>query len=383
MLNSPEATILVNLPHSDRLAYRRLLRGILDEVQRHPIARALVVPCVSDQIRQEILDGRFVAMITEGGYPDGPPGLLGALPMVGIRHPDDLGHLHRVLQDPADIACRVLTHFGDEGVDAFGVFHSMEPDQTEGRTRSQAFLALLQEEGLPGYAFPDGPRSAQKWTMDGQLADLTEWLGELPHPCGIFCGNDDHAYRVLLAARQAGLQVPRDIAVVGYGNDDLFCDSMHPTLSSIAPGWEEVGRECVRHLAAAIRGRPGTELVTWLAGARVVKRGSTDRRFHDFPIVQQAVQLFEADMAAIGSARELANLLHVSHTTLNRQFRAATGASTWAYFRGHRLEHALHLLQTTERTLSDICAEIGIATIAQLSTDIRELTGQSPREIRK
>lgn len=90
----------------------------------------------------------------------------------------------------------------------------------------------------------------------------------------------------------------------------------------------------------------------------------------------------EKDLAAIHSAQDLADALRISHTTLNKQFRAATGQSTWAYIKQHRLDHALRLIHETDLTLSDICSEIGIATIAQLSTDIRKMTGKSPRDLR-
>lgn len=95
-----------------------------------------------------------------------------------------------------------------------------------------------------------------------------------------------------------------------------------------------------------------------------------------------AVLLLEHDLPSVGSARELADQLHTSHTTLNLQFRAATGQSTWCFVKKRRMEKALELLRNTDLVLAEICAETGISTLSQLSTYIRKATGKSPREIR-
>ncbi|MCC5848839.1 MAG: helix-turn-helix domain-containing protein [Verrucomicrobia bacterium] len=159
---------------------------------------------------------------------------------------------------------------------------------------------------------------------------------------------------------------------------------MHPyiSLSSIEPKSEVVGRECLRVLLDEIEGRPRQQRITWVPCGPVIRRESTDRRFADFPFVSRAVKRFEQDMAEIGSARQLADTLGISHNTLNTMFREATGSSTWAYFRKRRLDHAKHLLETTNLGLADICAETGINTVSQLSRDIKSTFGQTPREIR-
>jgi LacI family transcriptional regulator len=381
LMPSPLSFIL-NLPGSGLLAYRRLLRGVLEELDRVPGARSVMIPFFSERIAEQIREGRFQALITEGGFPDGPPGLLGMLPMVGLRHPDPEGRLPRVVEDPAATARRAMTHFREEGLEQYGVFHNMNPRKPEGRRRSAAFLHLAVQEGLFVSAFPNGPRTEEKWSLDGQLADLADWLKDLPRPCGILCGDDEHAYRVMQAAEEAGLRIPADLAVLGHGNDDLLCDHVHPALSSIDPHFDVIGRESVRRLLEEIQGQPRKERITFLDCARVVRRESTDRRFHDYPIVQRAVLRIEQDLAAIPSAQTLADSLHVSHTTLSKQFRAATGQSTWNYIKQRRLDRALHLIRETDLTLSEICADIGLSTIAQLSTDIRKMTGKSPREWR-
>ena len=375
-------TILVNLPDPDQLHYRILVKGILAEVERRGSVSVFVTPYLSPNHIKKIHKGEIHGLITHGGYPDGPPGLLGCVPMVGICHPLALGKLNRVLQDPEATARRALNHFRAEGIEEFGVFHSMDPQDPEGCIRAEAFAKLLALQGLDCHAFPNGPRTAVKWSMPDQLEDLGDWLETLPKLCGIFCGDDPHGQRVLEAAQARGLEVPGEIAVLGFGNDELYCEISRPKLSSVDPNLDTIGGECVARLMEELDGTPRGEQVTWLDCARVVRRDSTDRRYHDYPLVWRAVLLLEHDMPSVGSARELADQLHTSHTTLNQQFRAATGQSTWSFVKARRLEKAQELLRNTDLALAEICAETGIGTLSQLSTDIRKTTGKSPREIR-
>ncbi|MDF3130050.1 substrate-binding domain-containing protein [Kiritimatiellaeota bacterium B1221] len=375
--------ILINLPESGLLGYRELIKGILEELKCSPEYGVVMFHHIGDQILKRIEAGEFAGLITEGGFPDGPRGLLGRIPMVGIRHPHPLGRLPRVLENPRTVAGHALRHFQNEHIHSFATFHSLASRHAEGRLRSEAFLNRVREAGLPGVAFPDGPRCADSWSWEGQQADLCDWLHTLPTPCGILCGDDEHAHRILLAAEQIGMQVPGDLAVLGYGDDPFKCRISEPALSSIEPGYGRIGVECVRRLLEEIRGEPRPEQITWMDCNRVIRRASTDRRFSGYPHVKQAVQCLENDLPAVTSARQLAESLRISHTALNQQFRAATGKSTWAYVKSRRMEKAIELLKTTSLTLAEICGETGISGISQLSTDIRNHTGKSPREFRR
>jgi LacI family transcriptional regulator len=380
---SKALSIFINLPEADKRQNRHIVRGLLMEAEGKAYLKInLSSFFLLEHLRSEMEKG-VDGILTDGGYPDGPPGLLGQVPMVGVRHPFDTGKLPRVLVDPRSVAEAALRHFQEHGVKYFGVFHNMSPASPEGLIRSEAFCELLQQKGISPQVFPNGPRCTVKWEFLNQIHDLADWLRDLPKPCGILVGDDEHAQRLLLAAVEAEVAVPHEVAVLSYGNDALFCDAMHPSLSSIDPRGEDVGAESLRRLLEEIEGHPRRERITWLSCGPVIRRESTDRRFSDFPYVQRALRIFEKDMAEIGTSRQLAETLGVSHNTLNTMFREATGSSTWAYFRKRRLDHAKHLLETTDLGLADICAETGISTVSQLSKDIKNTYGKTPKQFRK
>ncbi len=53
---------------------------------------------------------------------------------------------------------------------------------------------------------------------------MAAWLRSLPKPCGIFTGTDGWANTVARYAREVGLRIPEDIALVGADNDVLGCE---------------------------------------------------------------------------------------------------------------------------------------------------------------
>ncbi len=66
----------------------------------------------------------------------------------------------------------------------------------------------------------------------------------------VFAGDDDLAVSVISALQNAGLNVPRDVAVVGF-DDQRFASLLVPALTTIHAPTEEVG-ECAGKAAFKI-----------------------------------------------------------------------------------------------------------------------------------
>jgi LacI family transcriptional regulator len=62
-----------------------------------------------------------------------------------------------------------------------------------------------------------------------------------PRPTAVFCASDHYAKMVYQAAAEVGLEVPRDVSVVGYSDDD-FARDMIPPLTTIRQPAYEIGR---------------------------------------------------------------------------------------------------------------------------------------------
>jgi DNA-binding LacI/PurR family transcriptional regulator len=98
-------------------------------------------------------------------------------------------------------------------------------------------------------------------TGGGERALPTLMALENP-PTAAFCYNDMTAIGLLRTARQAGIQVPEDLAVVGF--DDIpFASYVCPSLSTIAQPKPKMGAQAVRMvLALRDNGRPEGKLTS-------------------------------------------------------------------------------------------------------------------------
>jgi len=68
----------------------------------------------------------------------------------------------------------------------------------------------------------------------------------------IFTGDDDNAVGVIQALREAGRDIPADVAVVGF-DDSLFARILTPPLTTVRAPIEQVGQAAVRQLLRLIR----------------------------------------------------------------------------------------------------------------------------------
>lgn len=89
------------------------------------------------------------------------------------------------------------------------------------------------------------PRSG--YLLAGQL------LRAKARPTAIFSTNDQMAFGVIKAAKEAGLQVPRDLAVVGFDNIPL-ASYIDPPLTTVGIPMSELGSAAMRMLVALISG---------------------------------------------------------------------------------------------------------------------------------
>ncbi|KAB2382752.1 helix-turn-helix transcriptional regulator [Actinomadura montaniterrae] len=79
----------------------------------------------------------------------------------------------------------------------------------------------------------------------------------------------------------------------------------------------------------------------------------------------------------------LARIAHVSPAHFTRAFRAAFGETPHRYLQRRRVERAMFLLRETDRSVTDICFEVGFASPGTFSRTFRAIVGRSPREYRR
>ena len=86
-----------------------------------------------------------------------------------------------------------------------------------------------------------------------QISLLASHLCQPDRPTAIFAMNDLAAYQALRAAKQAGLRVPDDLAVVGFDNF-YFCAHLDVPLTSVAQDPVAIGSRACELLIDQIEG---------------------------------------------------------------------------------------------------------------------------------
>lgn len=118
-------------------------------------------------------------------------------------------------------------------------------DARSSRERLRAYREFMQSHGLPA--------QVQQGRYDWQSGhDCAAALLAGPNrPTALFCANDMMALGALHAAHTAGLQVPRELAVMGH--DDIFMSAYSvPPLTTVSQVKYEYGRQGARLLLGAL-----------------------------------------------------------------------------------------------------------------------------------
>ncbi len=78
----------------------------------------------------------------------------------------------------------------------------------------------------------------------------------------------------------------------------------------------------------------------------------------------------------------LAEVAHVSPAHFARQFRAVFGETPHRYLQRRRIERAMELLRDTERPVTEVCLDVGFASLGTFSRTFSAVVGESPSAYR-
>jgi LacI family transcriptional regulator len=123
------------------------------------------------------------------------------------------------------------------------------PNQSASDERWRGFVAGLQESGD---SVPPPQVEQGFFSYRSGLDAARKLLGSGRPPSAIFASNDDMAAAVVAEAHRRGLDVPRDLTVVGF-DDTLIASTIWPELTTIQQPIAEMAVAAVAMLARAIR----------------------------------------------------------------------------------------------------------------------------------
>src|SRR3989449_7051895 len=81
--------------------------------------------------------------------------------------------------------------------------------------------------------------------------------------------------------------------------------------------------------------------------------------------------------------RAVAAVAHISEAHFIRSFRAVFGETPHRYLQRRRVERSMFLLRETDRSVTDICLDVGFSSLGTFSRTFRDIVGESPTDYRK
>ena len=82
------------------------------------------------------------------------------------------------------------------------------------------------------------------------------------------------------------------------------------------------------------------------------------------------------DVAAVAA------IAHTSEAHFSRTFKATFGESPHRYLQRRRVERAMFLLRSTDRSVTAICLDVGFGSLGTFSRTFRDIVGESPSTYR-
>jgi AraC-like DNA-binding protein len=81
--------------------------------------------------------------------------------------------------------------------------------------------------------------------------------------------------------------------------------------------------------------------------------------------------------------RTVAAVAYVSPAHFIRSFRAVFGETPHRYLQRRRVERSMFLLRETDRSVTDICFDVGFTSLGTFSRTFHEIVGETPSGYRK
>lgn len=247
--------------------------------------------------------------------------------------------------------------------------------------RRDTFLNAAERAGLDAPSIHD-LRSTTR-DVEHEIARLNEWLRQLPKPVGIFAVSDQAAVLTTVAAIEAGLELPREVAVLGTSNDEALCEFIHPRLSSLDTNLYHVGYASAQLLDRLMDGEKPPTVPIMVSPIGIIERESTRVHHVDDVDVAAALDFIRAHANEGIEAVDVAEASALGRSSLERRFRLLRRRTLAEEIRNVRLEQAKTLLRETDLPLVEIVERCGFNFASGFTRTFRTYVGMVPSAYRQ
>ena len=221
-------------------------------------------------------------------------------------------------------------------------------------------------------------------TLNTGQQKLAEWLKQLPKPTAILAGCDILACYLSNAAKEAGFNIPDEIAILGVNNDQVICNICDPPLSSIALNFKKAGYNAAKLLDKIISGQQAmTGQRVEIQPTHVESRGSTDFFAVDDPDIVQVLKYIRQNSNRPLQIDEIASHVYISKRSLQQKFRKSLGRSIHDEIIQAHLEIAKTMLVETDLPIDEIAHRSGFLYTSNMRRAFKLFIGILPQKYRQ
>ena len=290
----------------------------------------------------------------------------------------------RFKEQPANLG-HIRTDDGDIG------FKAADYLMTIGRFRSFGYVPTYTDKE---WSVKRGRAFAHRLGRRGQTcidfepakggADVGAWLAALPKPAAVFCAWDNVAADVAYAAKKAKVRIPSQVLLLGVDNDETYCTTSSPQISSIEFDSEGEGYKAADLALKMVSSRKGAAARTICCGAvkRIVERESTRPPTPAAVLIERAMK-FIAENATKGiGPQDVADNLGVSRTLLDLRFRETGNATVGRQILEKRLVALSSMLRKSKVPISRMIRECGFGSVNHAKAVFKKRFGVPMRDYR-
>jgi LacI family transcriptional regulator len=379
-LPTPRIAILVDTATSWG---RRTIRGILDYSLQYGPWDVWIGPMGQDERfylpDDEPFDGVIARVSTQQLQSELTASQLPVVNVSGIQLGQSV--FPRVCIDQEASASLALEHFKSRALKHFAYVGPRHLDYVKQHER--AFESAVSSSGMTCHVYPNKTkrRNASSWHPSQKR--IIAWLQSLPKPIGIYTWGFDIGRDLIPACRNAGLQVPHDVAILGGDYDELLSDASHPALSGILTPAQQIGYQAAKLLHQQIQGGKVTKKTSFFTPKTVVERLSTEVLAIDDPQTLQAIQYLQAHACENITVDDILRKVPMARRALERKFKSLLGRSPAKEICHIRIQRARKLLTETNLSMQDIAEACGYTSYTYLGNVFKKETGISPGLYRK
>ncbi len=326
------------------------------------------------EIKDWEIDGLIVSVAKEqAGLFDASP-----FPVVSVVGDPDLD-LPYVDADPEACGALAADYLLGLGHTHFAAI--CRPFAGSHRARSAGFARRLMTRNVQfeGEYFlePGELESPERWK------NMASWVQALEKPAAIFCTDDCVGSQILSLMSENGIYAPEDISVLGCENEPVFCNHVHPTLSSIQLPYKKNGFEAIRLLDQLMQGKSPKNKQLLFPPENVVVRMSTNTLATKDDRLRKAFSYIQQHALENITISQVAQHAGVSTRDLQRRFQAKLGRSPKQELLLVRMNRVKELLRKTDLSLPEIAEKTGFISECWMGTLFTKTVGYPPGLYRK